>query len=146
MTGFKWLNLLAVVALFLPQPPRADSPGDYPEAYKALSLPTYENATILSVESGNNLDDGIRIVIETDATHLQLRAFYEGELSARGWVLQETIAMKKMRQLGVLDTQPFMGNFCRNDGAGFQVFATDSGDMRKVTLNVVETSLACTDG
>ena len=143
MARIKTLSVLVSILFCSPLPIRADTPLNYPEAYQELDLPQYAEAVVLSVGRANNLADGIRVAVETEATHAELREYFEAELAARGWILQETIATRNMREAGVLNNMPFMGNFCRDDGAGFQIFATELGEQRKVDISVTGASAAC---
>lgn len=143
MARIKTLSLLTSLLFCSALPIRAATPLNYPEAYLDLELPQYAAATVVSVGRVNNMTDGIVLALETEATHAELREYFEAELAARGWILQETIATRKMREAGVLNNMPFMGNFCRDDGTGFQIVATDLGEQRKVDISVTGASAAC---
>jgi len=143
MARIKTLSVLMSILFCSPIPIRADTPLNYPEAYQDLDLPQYAEAVVLSVGRVNNLSDGIGVTLETEATHAELRDYFEAELASRGWILQETIATRKMREAGVLNNMPFLGNFCRDDGTGFQIVATDLGEQRKVDISVTGASAAC---
>lgn len=122
----------------------AEPPLDYPPLYKELGLPEYPAATVAQLGRVNDsLADGLSITLETTASYGELRNFYESQLAALGWALQETVATQHMRAAGMLETMPFIGVFCATTGTSYQVFSADMGAYRQVKLSVVADSLSC---
>ena len=122
----------------------AQSSLDYPSLYRELGLPEYPAATVAQLGRVNDsLADGLSITLETTASHSELRDFYESQLAALGWALQETVATQRMRAAGILQTKPFSGVFCAATGTSYTVRATDTGAYRQVQLSVVGDSASC---
>jgi hypothetical protein len=111
---------------------------DYPELYRSLGLPQYNNAIITELGRQNiSLKDGLKIYLESPDNYATLRAYYEGELASTGWDLIETIASKKMREMGMLDQMPFGGVF-KKENMTFQIFSNRVSEVTKITISVVE--------
>lgn len=111
---------------------------EYPALYKSLELPEYENAIL--VKKGHqevSLRDGLRLTLETPDEYGPLRSYYEAELAAKGWELEETIATRKMREAGMLDQMPFNGVF-RKGNRKFQITSSRSGDKTLYSIIVLE--------
>ena len=110
---------------------------DYPASYREMGLPEYTNAAVSVLGRDNSsVHDGISITLITDESDASLRAYYETEMQARGWILEETIASKKMRAAGMLDQMPFGAVFSK-DGMRYQVFAAKQADGKTIHISVV---------
>ena len=132
LLAFSWIKAWAEPSL------------DYPPLYKELGLPEYPAATVAQLGRVNDsLADGLSITLETTASHSELRDFYESQLAALGWALQETVATQRMRAAGMLETMPFSGVFCAATGTSYTVRATDMGTYRQVQLSVVADAASC---
>ncbi len=95
---------------------------DYPEKYREMGLPEYPNASVSALGRDNSsTHDGISITLLTDDDDATLRDYYESEMQALGWLLEETIAGKKMREAGKLDKLPFGAVFSK-DSMRYQLF------------------------
>jgi hypothetical protein len=111
---------------------------DYPSSYRDLGLPEYENATVTGLGRDNTtLRDGITITLSTQDDGATLRAYYETEMQALGWTLQETVASKKMRAAGMLDKMPFGAIFSK-DGMRYQLFTNPEGNGLAVHISISE--------
>lgn len=89
---------------------------DYPDVYRALGLPEYENATITELgRDSSSLRDGIKITLFTKVDKATLRKYYEDSMQALEWELQEPVSNAKMRAAGMLDQLPFATSFNKND-------------------------------
>lgn len=117
---------------------------DYPALYDSLLLPKYPGAQVVSVGRDNTqLRDGMSVTLKTADAHITLRRFFEIQMPASGWTLQETTATTKMRAAGLLDKLPFMAVFCRSDGAAVQFFTSDQGQVRVVEISASIGSNSC---
>ncbi len=111
---------------------------DYPELYRSLSLPEYGNAEVTELGRDNSdLHDGIRISLFTTSSHAELREFYESQMQALGWELQETPGSARMRQAGMLDQLPFAVRFSKDDYR-FQIITGAQGDGLAIHITVLE--------
>ena len=111
---------------------------DYPSSYRDLGLPEYANATVTGLGRDNtSLHDGITITLFTQEGSAALRTYYEAEMQTRGWTLEETIASKKMRAAGMLDTLPFGAVFSKDD-MRYQLFTNPKGNGIAVHINIHE--------
>jgi hypothetical protein len=64
-----------------------DSGMAYPAAYKALSLPELEDATLTSTgRQTTSLRDGLALTLTTARTVDQARAYYHEALTTLGWI------------------------------------------------------------
>ena len=118
--------------------------ADYPTLYRELGLPEFPQAVVQAVGRDNsNLTDGLRIQLKTPASSAKLREFFEKRMTELGWVLQETIAMKKMRKAGMLGQLPFNAAFCRSDGTVYQVTTVNLGSERHLNITVNKGSNSC---
>jgi len=110
----------------------------YPPSYLDMGLPEYENAVVTGLGRDNtSLRDGITITLFTEDNGATLRTYYETEMQDRGWVLQETVASKKMRAAGMLDKLPFGAIFSK-DGMRFQLFTNPEGNGLAVHISINE--------
>jgi len=111
---------------------------EYPALYKSLDLPEYANATITGLgRQSANLHDGLKIFLESTDDYSALRAYYESELSDKGWVMEETIATRKMREAGMLDRMPFGGIFIK-DNMKYLITTFRLKGISKITISVIE--------
>ena len=134
---FLFLTIFSVFGVFA-------SDLDYPNVYTRMSLPEYPGAVVLSTgRSSHNLEDGISLKLETPASHAELRSYYESRMAELGWILQETIAVTKMREAGVLDRMPFMAVFCFKDGLAYQITATDIAAKRQLRISITADAPTC---
>jgi len=109
---------------------------DYPAAYRDLGLPEYQNATLTGTgREITSLRDGLALTLVTREDDATLRAYYEAEMSARGWILEETVASRKMRAAGMLDKLPFGAVFSK-DGMRYQVSTGRQGTDSVIHINV----------
>ena len=126
-----FLLLAVTTGLFATDP-------DYPPSYREMGLPEYENATVTGLGRDNtSLRDGITVTLLTEDDSAALRAYYEAEMQARGWELQETVASAKMRAAGKLNKLPFGAIFSK-DGMRYQVFTNPEGSDTAVHINIIE--------
>ena len=110
----------------------------YPSAYTSLNLPEYPNATITELgRTSESLKDGVKIFLESSDDYITLRSYYESEMAALGWTLQESIAVKKMREMGKLDMIPFAGVFEKDDLV-FQIFTSRVNDLTKLNIALLK--------
>jgi hypothetical protein len=110
----------------------------YPSAYTSLNLPEYPNATITELgRTSESLKDGVKIFLESSDDYITLRSYYESEMAALGWTLQESIAVKKMREMGKLDMIPFAGVF-KKDDLVFQIFTSRVNDLTKLNIALLK--------
>ena len=110
---------------------------DYPEIYKELNLPIYSNAVLQETSrKTDNLNDGIKLFLESNDDYTSLRNFYESKMESNGWELRESIAVKKMRELGKLGEIPFSGEWIKDD-LRFQLFSTRSKNKTKITITLL---------
>ena len=139
-----WNYCLAALLVLSWVKASAEPPLDYPPLYKELGLPEYPAATVAQLGRVNDsLADGLSITLETTASYGELRNFYESQLAALGWALQETVATQRMRAAGMLEAMPFLGVFCAATGTSYTVRATDMGAYRQVQLTVVAEAASC---
>ena len=111
---------------------------DYPQSYREMGLPEYENAVVTGLGRDNTAShDGITVTLFSEDEAAKLRVYYEAEMQARGWLLQETIASQKMRAAGMLDKLPFGAIFSK-DGMRYQLFSNPEGDGIAVHINIIE--------
>jgi len=109
---------------------------DYPPSYRDLGLPEYQNAKVTGLGRDNtSLHDGISVTLFTTDDGPVLRSYYEAEMNSRGWILQETVASKKMRAAGMLDALPFGAVFTK-DGMQYQLFTNPEGDGTAIHITV----------
>jgi len=107
---------------------------NYPSIYANHDLPMYDKAEIVDMSRNTqNLEEGIKIFLESDQDYSALRAFYESKMNDNGWQLQESIAIQKMRELGKLDSIPFSGVWVKED-LKYQVFTSRLLDRTKINI------------
>ncbi|MCC0013883.1 MAG: hypothetical protein H6877_11270 [Rhodobiaceae bacterium] len=117
---------------------------DYPPLYKQMNLPELPDATITELGRDNsNLDDGMRIVLQSGMTNGELRSFYESQMADRGWTLQETMAVSRMRAAGMLDKLPFNAVFCKSGGIAYNATTVDMGSVREVDIAISQGASGC---
>jgi hypothetical protein len=110
---------------------------DYPASYREMGLPEYTKANVSALGRDNSsVHDGISITLLTDENDATLRVYYETEMKARGWLLEETIASKKMRAAGMLDQMPFGAIFSK-DGMRYQLFTGQQTDGKTIHISVI---------
>ncbi len=144
MTRYSAIALLIAAALAFAAPASTSQTADYPPLYRELGLPEYPQASVTAVGRDNtSLADGLSVKLQTTASPGELRMFFEKKMMALGWVLQETIAMQKMRKAGMLDKLPFRATFCNGDGIVFQINALNLGSSRQVSIAVNKGSNTC---
>jgi len=111
---------------------------DYPDLYKSLDLPEYQDASVIGLGRQNeSLKDGLKIFLESDADSAKLRAYYESKMTELGWELEESIAVQKMRERNMLDQIPFSGVFKKGDMT-YQVFTTRISGKTKINITLLE--------
>ncbi|GAA0783830.1 hypothetical protein E1180_09720 [Roseibium denhamense] len=141
--------LLAALALglgmiFWSSGPAASSDLSYPQVYRDLGLPELPGAKATGTGRNNSsLTDGISITLQSEASNGALRSYYEAALAERGWTLQETVAVSRMREAGMIEQFPFSAVFCGPDALAFQVNTVDLGAVRELSISVTEGSNAC---
>ena len=68
----------------------AQTTSDYPALWDEANLPEYPNAELTDKREGRNLGDGVQVTLETTDTISAIKAFYDSELSSRGFSLPAT--------------------------------------------------------
>jgi len=112
--------------------------NNYPDAYVSLNLPIYSNAELKHVSRNTtDLTDGIKVMLESSSDYATLRSYFESEMESRGWTMNESIAIQKMRESGKLETIPFSGEWTKGD-MKFQIFTSKWNDKTKLNLTLLQ--------
>ncbi len=137
-------RVFALGIILLATGPVGASDLDYPQLYRDLDLPEYAGATVTGLGRSNaSLADGISVTLHSESSHGVLRSYYETAMADLGWALQETVAVTRLRESGMLDQFPFNAVFCSTGNVAFQVTTVDLGTVRELSISVTDGSNSC---
>lgn len=63
---------------------------DYPDLWDQAGLPEYPNGSISKKDQGRNLNDGVQVTFTTPDTKDAVKAFYNTEMTGRGFEIPAT--------------------------------------------------------